>query len=86
MSEYMFGTGPGHLNGRAECIAEKEGATLVNYTDAQCNCGYGCRPYTCKRSRRHWFTAPNRGEPFNGRIAQRVMRTLEAAASRRCSK
>ena len=31
---------------------------LVNYTDATCNCGYGCQPHTCPQSKRHWFLLP----------------------------
>lgn len=73
MGEHMFGVGKGHLSKAVAKIAAREGATLVNYTDAQDNCGYGCKPYTCPRSRRHWFVGPNRGEPFNGALARRVL-------------
>jgi heterodisulfide reductase subunit B len=73
MSEHMFGLGGGHLPKKISKLARQLGATLVNYTDAQCNCGYGCHPYTCKKSDRHWFTIPNLGEPFNGETAKQVL-------------
>ena len=76
MSEYFFGLGPGWLPKRADKIARKHGAYLVNYTDAQCSCGYGCRPYTCKRSRRHWFAGPNLGSPFDQQMANAVLNEL----------
>lgn len=44
--------------------------------DAQCNCGYGCPPHTCKNSRRHWFATINRGEPFDSDTAKAVMTAL----------
>lgn len=72
-NEFHFGLGDGHLPQRVAKIAQKHGATLVNYTDAQCKCGYGCRPHSCKASRRHWFAASNRGEPFNSRLAEAVL-------------
>jgi len=72
-NEFHFGLGDGHLPKRAAKVAVKHGATLVNHTDAQCKCGYGCRPHSCKSSRRHWFAAPNRGEPFNSRLADAVL-------------
>ena len=73
MSEYMFGGGPGYLSQKADRAARKHGAGLVNYTDAECLCGRGCRPHTCKRSRRHWFAGPNRGDPFDGAMAAAVL-------------
>lgn len=79
MSEHLFGLGDGHLSERAEEIAAEHDATLVNYTDAPCNCGYGCRPHTCKNSRRHWFTTRNYGEPFNSATATAVLDALRAA-------
>jgi hypothetical protein len=76
MSEYFFGLGPGWLPKRADKIARKFDAYLVNYTDAQCNCGYGCRPYTCKQSRRHWFACQNLGAPFDKNTADAVLAAL----------
>jgi hypothetical protein len=70
---HMFGLGTGWRSKADARIARKLGATLVNYTDASCNCGHGCRPYTCKRSRRHWFEVQNLGEPFNSDKAREVM-------------
>jgi hypothetical protein len=76
MSEHMFGLGPGWLPKRADKIAAAHDATLVNYTDAQCNCGHGCAPYTCKHSRRHWFACANLGDPHNQNRANAVMADL----------
>lgn len=75
----MFGLGSGWLPKRANTIARKHGATLVNYTDAQCMCGWGCNPHTCKQSRRHWFAGPNLGHPFDQAMAAAVKRDLEKA-------
>ncbi len=75
---YMFGLGPGWLPSKVEKIAQAHGAELVNYTDASCNCGYGCSPYTCKRARRHWFTCQNLGEPHNSATAHEVIAAIEA--------
>jgi hypothetical protein len=60
MSEYMFGLGSGHLSKKVADAAEKVGAQLINYTDP----GTG--------ERRHWFTGPNQGAPFDGWLAQEV--------------
>jgi len=79
MSEYMFGAGPGWLPEKANKIAKRNGATLVNYTDAQCNCGWGCRPYSCKKSRRHWFATTNLGSPFDQQTERDVMADLAKA-------
>ena len=76
MSEYMFGSGAGHLPKLADKIARRHGASLCNYTDAQCKCGHGCKPYSCPSSRRHWFACINRGEPFNSQAAAAVMADL----------
>lgn len=76
-SEHMFGCGPGHLPERANRTAAKHGAALVNHTDPQCNCGYGCRPFTCERSQRHWFTCRNYGSPHNERIAAAVLAAVQ---------
>ena len=79
MSEYMFGLGNGWLPKRADQIARKHNAYLVNYTDPQCKCGRGCDNYKCKASRRHWFSGPNHGSPFDGDMAQAVKNDLAAA-------
>ena len=70
--------GPGHLPKKAAAIAEKHGATLVNYTDQGCSCGYGCAS-DCRAKRRHWFAAPNMGAPFDARRASQIDRDLRAA-------
>lgn len=69
MSEYLFGLGPGHLSKRAEKAAEKEGATLCNYTEP-------------RGEKRHWFAGPNRGEPFDSALGRRVMAAVRAAATK----
>lgn len=66
MSEHMFGAGPGHLPKRADKIARKHGAYLVNYTEP-------------RGEKRHWFCCPNLGHPFDGATASAVMDALRAA-------
>jgi hypothetical protein len=78
MSEHLFGLGAGHLPQKANTIAERHGARLCNYTDPGCKCGRGCLR-DCPASRRHWFAGPNRGEPFDGTMANGVMCDLRAA-------
>lgn len=53
---YIFGASKGHLPNRTCERAAELGADAINYTDAQDHCGYGCKPYTCPKSKRHWFT------------------------------
>ena len=78
MSEHMFGGGPGHLSRRADRIAKRHGAVLVNHTDPGCRCGYG-HVRDCPACRRHWFAGPNQGSPFDERRAAAVLRDLRAA-------
>lgn len=77
--EHFFGLGRGWLPARAAKIAREYGATLVNHTDPQCNCGHGCDAYTCSFSRRHWFATENLGEPHNSRVAREVLDALAVA-------
>jgi hypothetical protein len=77
MSEYLFGAGPGHLSAKVARIAKQEGAVLNNYTDPGCSCGYGCNA-GCKANRRHWFSIPNRGNPFDQQRAERVLAAVES--------
>lgn len=63
-SDYLFLLGSGHLPKLAARIAAKHGATLVNYTDPGCSCGYRCTSGDCPANRRHWFAGPNLGEPL----------------------
>jgi len=77
MSQHMFGLGNGWLPRKANTAARKHGAELVNYTDAQCHCGHGCKPHTCREARRHWFVCDNYGEPFNSNTAARVLDAIE---------
>ncbi|MEK6879341.1 MAG: hypothetical protein AABY22_07035 [Nanoarchaeota archaeon] len=76
MSEYFFGLGKNWLSKKANKIAEKHGAYLVNYIDPQCNCGYGCKPHTCNKSKRHWFACKNLGHPFDTQTASEVLKDL----------
>jgi hypothetical protein len=73
MSEHFFGLGSGWLPRSVAAVAKKHGATLVNYTDPQCRCGYGCKIGECKSSRRHWFACQNRGEPLDRQTANAVL-------------
>lgn len=66
MNDYMFGSGPGHLPKRADKIARKHGATLINYTEP-------------RGEKRHWFACTNRGNPFDGAVRDAVMADLAAA-------
>jgi hypothetical protein len=77
-AEYMFGTGPGHLPRRANAIAKRHGAYVVNFVDASCECGHGCRPHACKKAKRHWLCCPHLGEVESRRIASAVMADLRA--------
>jgi len=79
---HMFGVGRGWLGEKAAAIGRKHGAELVNYTAAQCTCGYGCAPHECERSRRHWFEAENCGEPFNSHTAAAVLAELSTPPER----
>jgi len=65
MSEHFFGLHPGHLAARADAIAKRHGAYHVNHTESD-------------GRKRGWFACPNRGEPFNGDTATRVMGDIHA--------
>jgi hypothetical protein len=66
MSEHFFGLHKGHLAARADKIAERHGASHVNYTEP-------------RGEKRGWFVCPNRGEPFDTRTAVAVMADIDAA-------
>lgn len=66
MGDHFFGTGSGHLPERADRIAQKHGACLVNHTEPD-------------GRQRHWFACDNRGEPFDSNTARAVTADLEAA-------
>ena len=66
MGEFYFGLGGGHLPKKADRIAAKHGAFLVNFTESN---GY----------KRHWFGAPNLGAPFDSQRAEVVIQDLKAA-------
>lgn len=76
---HLFGLGDGWLPRKAAVIARNHGADLVNHTDPQCSCGRGCDIGECKASRRHWFEAPDLGEPFNFSTAAEVEAALKRA-------
>lgn len=67
MSEYYFGLGSGHLPKRADKIASKHDACLVNYTEP----GTGVK--------RHWFATRNYGHPHDQATAQAVIEDLKKA-------
>ena len=67
MSEYFFGLGPGHLPRRADRVARRHGAWLVNYTEPN-------------GRKRHWFACFNRGHPFDRLTSDAVLADLRAAA------
>lgn len=79
MSEYVFGLGSGHLSASIKSAAHKLGARVVNHTDPSCLCGYGCRPFTCKRARRHWLTVPNVDNALARAHAKKVLDGLSSA-------
>lgn len=82
--------GRGHLSARV-CreIKRRLDLEVTQYTDAQCNCGYGCRPYTCPRSARHWIDAEGwEGAPSNqlaelAREAQQIIEQYATKADRK---
>lgn len=64
MNEYFFGLGPGHLPDKADEIAKRHDAWLVNYTEP-------------RGEKRHWFACRNMGDPFNRSTADAVLSDLE---------
>lgn len=66
MSDHCFGMHRGHLTDEADEIAVRHGAVHCNYTE----------PYG---QRRGWFACANRGEPFNGETAARVLKAINDA-------
>lgn len=77
---FMFLLGDGHLSKKADQIARKHEARLVNYNDPGCKCGYGCPPSKdCPATARHWFEAHNLGEPFDSQRKAAVESDLRAA-------
>lgn len=69
MSEYMFGVGRGQLKTAAlrkiDAIAGRHGATITN-------------PKLPGEGWKYWFSAPNRGAPFDGATRLAVIEDLEA--------
>lgn len=66
MSTYFFGLHDGHLKAAADKIAAKHGAEHVNFTEPN-------------GRERGWFSSPNRGEPFDSRLAAAVMSDIDRA-------
>lgn len=66
MSEYYFLLGDGFLPAKADRIARRHGATLVNYREPG-------------GEKRHWFACRNRGFPHDDQVAAAVADDLEAA-------
>ncbi len=66
MGEYFFGLHDGHLKAVADKIAKKHGAEHVNFTEPT-------------GRERGWFAGPNRGEPFDSRLASIVMADIDKA-------
>lgn len=64
-SQYMFGTGPGHLSHTILEAAEAAGGTLNNYTDP-------------RGEKSHWFVCPNTHQ--RDEVEKRVMAAARAAA------
>jgi hypothetical protein len=81
--DHTFGMFRGSLATHAVCridsIARRHDARLVTHVDAQCSCGHGCKPHSCRKSERGWFTTRNLGEPFNGATANAVLADVKAA-------
>ena len=66
MGEYFFGLHNGHLKAVADKIAKKHGVEHVNFTEPT-------------GRERGWFAGPNRGEPFDSRLASVVMADIDKA-------
>lgn len=64
MNEYLFGLHRGHLTGKADEIAERHGASRINFTEPD-------------GARRGWFAGPSRGSPFDGQLAAAVDADIE---------
>jgi len=66
MSEHMFGVGKGEVS-KAECRRVEKAARAVRSDVA----------FTCVFLRgtgwQHWFSGPNRGEPFDRQMADEVL-------------
>jgi len=71
MSDFLFGMGPGFLPRKANTIAKKHGAELVNYSEPIGRYGNSIK--------RHWFRAENWGNPIDSDRAQAVFVDLKAA-------
>jgi hypothetical protein len=66
IAEFTFGVHYGHLTDEADKIAQRHNANHINYTDDN-------------GTRRGWFVTSHRGELQNEKVAQRVLRDIDAA-------
>lgn len=82
-NQHFFGLGHGRVTDknaeRISKVATEHGADFIRHADPQCSCGYGCRPFACRKSERYWFASPNRGEPFDSATAHEVIEALTTA-------
>lgn len=74
MGEFMFGSGTGKLTAAERSIAER--------VAKKCGVSFAGNP-KMPDGHRYWFTAPNRGEPFDSRAAREVAEALKAAGWKR---
>ena len=71
MDLYFFGGTSGHLNARAARIASRHGAEPINYQEGGRD-GYSVRRWCT-------FACPNRGDPYDREIADKVNADVERA-------
>lgn len=67
MSEHLFGVGWGKVSDETRAKVEAALPDGVSFTN----------PTLPGQGPRYWFAAPNRGDPFNGRMARDVAEQLE---------
>jgi hypothetical protein len=73
MSVFLFGSGSGEVSD--ELLEEVE-TVLVEAGEEECSLVRYNDPASGPR---YWFSGPNRGAPFDERMARRVFAALEAA-------
>ena len=83
MAMHCFGVGPGWLSEAVARAAENENATLCNYHEGECSCGKGCRLYTCKMSREHWFYVDLDVGMNKRETEARVMKAVRSVATKK---
>jgi len=75
MSDHLFFTGPGHLSATVDRAVSKIGVDLVNYTEPSPGPGQ-------PGEKRHWFSGPNRGYPFDRELEQETLEILKKVATK----